>query len=190
MTPRSATEGLVPAVVDRLGDRAGVVADVGTGSGAIAVAIAVAAPRLHVWATDTSPYAVRLARANARQHGVADRVVVRRGDLLDPVPGRVDVIVANLPYLPFAEAALHSDLKREPAAAAFAPGDGLGPYRRLVRAAHERLLPEGALVIQLRRRLLVAERSDLDLLAAELTEHAPRPRVEDSAAPLFAAGSL
>lgn len=174
MRPRPASEQLVTSVVDRLADRRAVVADVGTGSGAIAVAIAVGAPRVSVWATDTSPYAVRLARSNVRRHGVGDRVTVCRGDLLEPVPGRVDVIVANLPYLPVAEAGLYPDLEREPVAAVFGPGDGLEHYRRLVAVADERLLPGGALVIQLHRRLLVAERDDLHLLAAELTEQTPR----------------
>jgi methylase of polypeptide subunit release factors len=116
---------------------------------------------------------VQLARANVRRHGLGDRVTVLEGDLLDPIPGRVDVIVANLPYLSIVDAELYADLEREPAAAVFAPGDGLDHYRRLVEVAHERLMPEGALIIQLHRRVLVAERGDLELLAAELTEETP-----------------
>jgi release factor glutamine methyltransferase len=181
MTPRPASEQLVDAVVDRVGGGPAVVADVGTGSGAIAVAIAASAPRVHVWATDTSRYAVQLARANVRRHGLGDRVTVLQGDLLDPIPGRVDVIVGNLPYLPLADAALYTDLEREPAAAVFAPGDGLDHYRRLLAIAHERLLPAGALIIQLHRRVLVAGRDDLKPLAAELAQQptpaAPRQRV-------------
>jgi release factor glutamine methyltransferase len=173
MTPRPASEQLVDAVVERLAGRPRVVADVGTGSGAIAVAIAACAPRAHVWATDTSRYAVQLARANVRRHDLGDRVTVLEGDLLDPVPGRVDVIVANLPYLPLADAELYADLDGEPAAAVFAPGDGRDHYWRLVEVAHERLMPEGALMIQLHRRVLVAGRGDLELLAAELTEQTP-----------------
>jgi release factor glutamine methyltransferase len=168
MIPRRASEGLVNAVVDRVGDRAAVVADVGTGSGAVALAIATFARRSRVWATDTSAVAVRLARANARRHGLADRVSVRRGDLLDPVRGRVDVVVANLPYLPLAEAKLHPDLNSEPEAAVFAAGDGLQHYRRLIAAAQDRLLPDGALVIQLHRRVLVAEHAAIERLATEL----------------------
>jgi hypothetical protein len=62
MTPRPASERLVAAVVARLGEHAARVADVGTGSGAIAVAIASTCPQIEVWATDTSPCAVALAR--------------------------------------------------------------------------------------------------------------------------------
>ena len=169
MMPRPASEQLVTTVVDRLGHRPAVVADVGTGSGAIAVAIAASARHARVWATDTSPHAVLLARANAHRHRLGDRVTMRGGDLLDAVPGSLDVVVANLPYLPLADAAFHADLAGEPVAAVFAPGDGLEHYRRLIEAVYERLLPKGALVIQLHRRVHVAERTELEQFAAELT---------------------
>lgn len=73
MTPRPATEQLVAAALERLGERPARVVDVGTGSGALAIAIAAAAPRAEVWATDTSRCAVALARANVRRHGLQDR---------------------------------------------------------------------------------------------------------------------
>jgi release factor glutamine methyltransferase len=171
MTPRPASEQLVTAVLDRVGDRDAVVADVGTGSGAIAVAIAARSPRTQVWAVDTSASAALLARANVLRHGLAERVTVRKGDLLAPVPGPIDVVVANLPYLPLAEASLHDDLRDEPASAIFAPGDGLEHYRRLIASARERLAPDGALVLQLRRRVLTASRDQLDRLARDLTLH-------------------
>src|SRR5213595_2723488 len=139
MIPRPATEGLVRAAVDRIGDRPARVVDVGTGSGAIAIAIASAAPAAELWATDTSRIAVSLARANVRRHGLSDRVIVRRGDLLDPVPGSLDLVVANLPYLPGREASSHPELALERHDAVFAGGDGLGPYRRLLAQCAERL---------------------------------------------------
>jgi release factor glutamine methyltransferase len=165
MTPRPASEQLVAEVVARLGDRPARVVDAGTGSGAIAIAVAAALPNVTVWATDTSPEAIALARANVIRHGLCARVVVRRGDLLDPVDGRVDLIVANLPYLPLADAAFYPDLALEPSDAVFAAGDGLDPYRRLVEAARERLTPDGSLVIQLHRRVLAASRAELNEFA-------------------------
>jgi release factor glutamine methyltransferase len=75
---------------------------VGTGSGAIAIAIASAAPGATVWATDTSASSAALAQRNVLLHGLGDRVIVRQGDLLEPVPGIVDLVVANLPYVPAA----------------------------------------------------------------------------------------
>ena len=178
MTPRVASEQLVDTALDQLDGRPAVVADVGTGSGAIALALAKAAPAVHVWATDTSPYAVALARANVRAHRLGDRVTVRHGELLEPVPGQLDLIVANLPYLPEAEAGQDPDLESEPPEAVFARGDGLGPYRRLAAASHTRLAPGGALVIQLRRRILTARRDEL----AELSARLAQPPAERSAA--------
>jgi release factor glutamine methyltransferase len=172
MTPRPASERLAATALDVLGERPAIVADVGTGSGALALAIAAAAPRAQLWATDTSPVAVALARENVRRHGLAGRVVVREGDLLDPVPGSVDLVVANLPYLPLGERGLDGDLVAEPEEALFAAGDGLDPYRRLIGACGERLTSEGALVIQFRRRVLHAGRDELEVLRRRLEDEA------------------
>jgi release factor glutamine methyltransferase len=173
MTPRRASEQLVAASLDRLGSRPARVVDVGTGTGAMAVSIATAAPKVHVFATDTSRCAVALARGNARRHGVDDRVIVRHGDLLDPVPGRIDLVVANLPYVPAADAGRYPDLAEEPATAVFAPGDGLEPYRRLLAACDGRLEEDAWIIIQLHRRVLSATAAELPTLRDRL-EH-PRP---------------
>ena len=168
MTPRAASEQLVEAAIAHVGGRPARLADVGTGSGAIAVAVATALRRAQVWATDIDPAAVALARANVRRHGLEGRVFVLEGDLLAPVPGRFDLIVANLPYLAAATAAAHPELGAEPKSAVFVAGDGLDPYRRLAVAARERLAPGGLLAVQLHRRLLVAEAEELDGFTARL----------------------
>ena len=163
MTPRQATEALVERAVELAGDGPVRVADVGTGSGAIAVALAARVPGAEVWATDTSPAAVWLARLNAAGLGVSGRVHILHGDLLERVPGRLDLVLANLPYLPEAEAA-DPDLRGEPREAVVAPGDGLGPYRRLLVQCERRLAGDGTIVVQFRRRILEARRDDLDRL--------------------------
>lgn len=173
MTPRPASEQLVAAAAARLSGRRARVADVGTGSGAIAVAIASACPAAEVWATDTSRCAVLLARANVRLHGLEDRVSVRRCDLLEDVPAPLDLIVANLPYLPASSAAEHPDLVGEPFDSVFAPGDGLGPYRRLVAAARTSLADDGEVVLQLHRHVLAASRAELPDLGAALDPGEP-----------------
>jgi release factor glutamine methyltransferase len=169
MTPRVASEGLVDTAVEIVGDRPARVADVGTGSGAIAVALAVALPQAAVFATDTSPAAVVLARSNVARLGLGTRVSVYRGDLLEPIPGPLDLVAANLPYLPAGDDWRYRELDGEPADAVFAAGDGLGPYRRLVEACRERLCDDGSLVIQFRRRVIVAARDELDALAEALS---------------------
>lgn len=168
MTPRVASKRLVDAARDRIGDRAARVVDVGTGGGAIAIAVALACPLAEVWATDDSRSAVLLARANVRRHGLVDRVRVRQGDLLAPVSGRFDVIVANLPYIPVATVADHPELANEPFDAVSAIGDGLAHYRRLVDAAATRLADDGLLLLQLDRQVVAATLAELSALEAAL----------------------
>lgn len=150
------------------------VADIGSGSGAIAVAIALRAPNVEVWATDRSEAAVELTRANVARYGLGQRVRVVQGDLLESVPGMLDLVVANLPYLPerLRLETGYADLRSEPAAAVFAPGDGLGPYRRLLEASAHRLTDRGALLIQFRGRVLEATCCDFGNLLNDLEERA------------------
>jgi release factor glutamine methyltransferase len=162
-TPRATTELLVAEALELEPRR---VADVGTGSGAIAVALAVHAPEAEIWATDTCADAIAIAAANAERHGVAEQVHVLHRDLLDGVPGALDLVVANLPYLPDR---IHlPEYDDEPVAAVYAPGDGLWYYRRLVDAAEVRLRPEGSLLIQFRAQVLEARRDELSSLRDRL----------------------
>jgi release factor glutamine methyltransferase len=172
MTPRSTSLPLVERALAHIGDRAAVVADVGTGSGAVAIAVAVRAPNALVWGTDVSLDAVRLARTNARLAGVADRVRIVHGDLLVPVPEPIDVVLANLPYLRDDELALNPDLAREPGGAVFAGGDGRGCYRRLLHVLASRLAPGGLVVLQYRGTHLAARAGELDALGARFAERA------------------
>jgi release factor glutamine methyltransferase len=166
--PRPASERLVDAALARIDGKSLRVADVGTGSGAIAVALAVNRPTVEICATDTSEDAVELALANAERHGVADRVHVLRGDLLEPVPVPVDLVVANLPYLPEHEHDERYD--DDPPDAVYAPGDGLDPYRRLLNACREGKLtsPGGTVLIQFHREALAADCWQLEDLRTQL----------------------
>jgi len=144
-TPRPATERLVNAALERIDGVPMHIADVGTGSGAIALALALRKPNVEVWATDTNEDAVRLARANAERLGVAERVHVLQGDLLDPITEPVDLIVANLPYLP--ESKHDTRYDDEPDDAIYAPGDGLETYRRLLDACRDGKLKKGGTIV-------------------------------------------
>ena len=174
-TPRASTEALVDAALARMDDAPATVADVGTGSGAIAislaVALAVAKPQVEVWATDVSDAAVELARANAARHGVESRVHVVRGNLLEPLPDAVDLVVANLPYLP--ESERRPEYDDEPDEAIYAPGDGLGPLRTLVAlCAAGKLAMPGWVLVQYHRDVLEADCQHLPELRQELDEAA------------------
>ncbi len=166
-TPRPATERLVDQALERIDGVPMRVADVGTGSGAVAIALAVNRPEIEVWATDTNAAAVELARQNAQLHGVADRVHVLQGDLLEPLTEPVDLVVANLPYL--SEQDRDPRYDDEPPEAVYAPGDGLDPYRRLLDACRDgKLETGGSLMIQLHRNALTANCWELEDLRERL----------------------
>lgn len=124
--------------------------DVGTGSGCLAIALAHYHPQVQVDAVDISPAALGLAVANARGHGVSDRVQVLRSDLLAELAGRTyDLILANPPYVPEASMAqLPPEFRWEPSLGLVAGADGLDLVRRLVGQAGQCLAPHGILVCE------------------------------------------
>jgi release factor glutamine methyltransferase len=153
IVPRPETEELVDAVLARVRKwgRTGLrVLDVGTGSGAIALSLAREGPFARVLATDRSPEALEVARANARSADIpADAVEFREGDLLVPVSGgeRFHVVVSNLPYVSEAEyRTLQPEVRDwEPRDALVAPGAGLALLEALVAGAPD-VLEEGGLL--------------------------------------------
>jgi release factor glutamine methyltransferase len=149
LIPRPDSETLVEEALDRFAGPGGRIADVGTGSGALALALAKERPEAQVFATDISPEALAVARANAERLGLA--VTFWQGDLdqaLVPA-GRFELIVANLPYIPSAEIdGLAADVRSEPRLALDGGADGLALLRRLIEAAPELLQPEGCLALE------------------------------------------
>jgi release factor glutamine methyltransferase len=150
LVPRPETERLVELVLEALqGVERPRVLDVGTGSGAIALALRAERPDAEVIAADVVPEAVALARRNAQRLHLDVRVL--RSDLLAEADvaafaARCHALVANLPYLPEADAGtLQPEAERDPALALYAGPDGLRLARRLLRQA-ARLLPGGALL--------------------------------------------
>src|SRR3954469_12917435 len=133
LIPRPETEHVVEAALE-LPEGARVV-DVGTGSGAIALALKHERPDLRVVAADASPAALEVARANAARLGLD--VELHLADLLDGVPGPIDAVVSNPPYVAERERAMLAPeiLRYEPAGALFAGPDGLDALRRLAPAA-------------------------------------------------------
>jgi release factor glutamine methyltransferase len=131
LIPRPETEHVVEAALDLpAGAR---VVDIGTGSGAIALALADERPDLQVVATDISPDALAVARANAARLGLA--VEFFEGDLLEAVTGPIDAVVSNPPYVRDGERLAPELTRYEPHVALYGGGDdGLAVYRRLVAA--------------------------------------------------------
>jgi release factor glutamine methyltransferase len=179
LIPRPETEALVDAavveVMTRLARRAGEagagdgrggdpvrVADVGTGSGAIAVALAVELRKRRVTmgrnvtiaATDISPEALDLARANAAGHAAADGMRFIEADLFPPVlpdnGAPLDVVLANLPYVRSdAIAGLPIAASFEPRLALDGGADGLDVVRRLLELLPDRLADGGVALLEI-----------------------------------------
>ncbi|MCU1501335.1 MAG: hypothetical protein JWM12_689 [Ilumatobacteraceae bacterium] len=146
--PRRRTELLVreAAAVTR---RNAVVVDLCCGSGAIGVALMAAVGPVDLHAVDIDPAAVRCARDN-----LGDGGQVFEGDLFAPLPallrGRVDVLVANAPYVPSAAIrTLPAEARLHEALVALDGGrDGLDVHRRVAAAASAWLAPNGHLLIE------------------------------------------
>jgi release factor glutamine methyltransferase len=158
LIPRPETEFLVIAALDWLRARGpdappAQIIDIGTGSGIIAVCLAKHASTTHVMAVDISPAALEMARGNATEHGVAERIDFLGSDLFAAVPAdrKFDLIVSNPPYITTAEMAdLAPDVRNfEPHLALEAGPDGTAVIKRLIPQAAERLTPGGKLLIEI-----------------------------------------
>jgi release factor glutamine methyltransferase len=132
--------------------------DVGTGCGAVAVALAThlpagrhGLPQTIVHAVDESERALALAARNVQRLGLAERVRLLHGDLLDPLPEPVDLIVANLPYVKTSDwQALPPEIRdHEPRSALDAGPAGMEALERLLRAAPRHLRPGGRLLAEI-----------------------------------------
>ena len=128
LVPRPETELLVEVALELSPGR---VLDLGTGSGAIALALADELPAAEVVATDASPGALEVARANAKRLGLADRVRFVPGTL--PEGESFDLVLANLPYVAERDwPTLQPEVTQwEPREALLAGPDGLDAYRVL-----------------------------------------------------------
>ncbi|MGD8486323.1 MAG: peptide chain release factor N(5)-glutamine methyltransferase [Chloroflexota bacterium] len=170
LIPRPETETLVELALARItadltgalradGAEPYLVWDVGTGSGAIPVAIAIELRRrrygetVHFHVSDVTTEAREVATINVVAHGLAHLFTFAEGDLTDvaPIPAHgVDLLLANLPYIP---SGLMGSL---PVAASFEPAialdggpDGLALIRRLLPAVPEVVAPAGAALLEI-----------------------------------------
>ena len=157
LIPRPETELLVVALLDLARSRPPgqpvLIADVGTGSGIIAVCAAKHLPNARVAAIDLSGAALEVARRNAAEHGVAERIELIESDLFAALPAqrRFDFIVSNPPYVSTAEMHdLPAEIKSfEPRIALEAGPKGTEVIRSLVPQAAERLAGGGHLLIEI-----------------------------------------
>jgi release factor glutamine methyltransferase len=155
LIPRPESELLVEKALDfvscRFPHRDPVVADIGAGCGAIAISLALRLPQARVYATDISPRALEIAAINCERRQVRDRVHLLEGDLLDPLPEPVDIIIANLPYVKDADLSqLSAEIRMfEPLPAISGGEDGLDKVRQLLGQAKGKLCPGGLVLVEI-----------------------------------------
>jgi release factor glutamine methyltransferase len=156
LIPRPETEILVEEAIHliRLGSlpRARFL-DIGTGSGCIAIAVAHEIPSAIGWAVDISEAALEIARGNAIRHGVAERILLIRSNLLECFPRNpsFDFIFCNPPYVALKDYdSLPSEVRDyEPHLALFGGENGMEFYQKLATELPSRLMPGGYLLLEL-----------------------------------------
>ena len=153
LIPRQETELLVETVISLARSRPKheiKICDVGTGSGAIAISLAVNLPFAEITAIDISQSALDIANANRRTHGVYNRVALRRGNLLEPVDFKPEIIVSNPPYIPMGDLSLlQPEIQYEPRVALDGGTDGLELIRGLLSQSLDKVSSTGAILFEI-----------------------------------------
>jgi len=127
------------------------IADIGTGCGAIAISLALNLPQSKVYAIDISPSAIEVTKFNCEHHKVTEQVTFLQGNLLEPLPEPVDLIVANLPYIKSSELENLSPeiTKFEPRTAIDGGESGLGKVSQLLEQAEGKINHQGCLLLEI-----------------------------------------
>ena len=156
LIPRPETELLVEiglheiARLKQASDTQATLLDLGTGSGAIALAIAHAVPQVLVTATDQSAEALEIAKRNAKELDLEERVKLIQGSWYEPL-GRqsFDIILSNPPYIAKQDPHLkQGDLRFEPASALTDHATGLTCLEGIISGAREHLYPNGFIAVE------------------------------------------
>ncbi|MDB5080131.1 MAG: Release factor glutamine methyltransferase [Chloroflexi bacterium] len=153
LIPRPETELLLEYTAQKMRDKGWTgeeiaLVDVGTGSGVIAVYLALRFPHARVYATDISPEALDVARMNARRFEVEDRINFLQGNLMDPLPEPIKILVSNPPYTILAQ--VEPNVARyEPNVALDGGPKGLAIYRELLGQARSRLSRPGMIALEI-----------------------------------------
>lgn len=153
LIPRPETEHIIETVLPlaRKLSKPKIV-DVGTGSGCIAIVLASELPQAEIHATEISPQAIEIARANAARHQLTNRIHFHCTDLLQGLDSNgFDLVVSNPPYVGESEEdQVQLEVRKfEPRNAVFAGPSGLEVIERLIPQAENTLKSKGWLVMEI-----------------------------------------
>ena len=186
LIPRPETELLVEQAAVRVKaiieeeNRTPMILDIGTGCGAVAIALAEEFKEVCVWATDISAGALGMARLNAEEHGVSDRIRFVEGDLLKPLFNQgmtFHIVLSNPPYVTSEE---YNDLPPEvrdyePRLALDGHEGGMYHIEKIIRGGPEFIRPGGWLLLEMAPHQTEKALS----LMEEVGEYAERTRIRD-----------
>ncbi|MFK4567355.1 peptide chain release factor N(5)-glutamine methyltransferase [Enterococcus sp. UD-01] len=149
LIPRPETEELVAQCLQENTNLPLKVVDVGTGTGAIAISLKLARPAWQLTAIDLSEAALAIAKKNAA--ALQADIAFEHGDGLGPISEKIDLLIANPPYISAAEWSLMDQSVRtfEPKMALFAENDGLAIYQQLARQAQSLLKSTGKIYLEI-----------------------------------------
>ena len=151
LDPRADTEALVELVLERHGNSAWRVLDIGTGSGAILITLLTERPAFEGVAVDVSPEALHVAKMNGLANGVSGRLHLHQGSWFSGLDGNFDLIVSKPPYIPHGDiAGLEVDVKDyDPHLALDGGADGLFAYRAIAADVGQFLAAKGEIAIEI-----------------------------------------
>ncbi|WP_051279938.1 peptide chain release factor N(5)-glutamine methyltransferase [Hellea balneolensis] len=152
LSPRPETELLIEAALENLRGKTGAkILDLGTGSGAIAISILTEENDAQGLAIDMSGAALDIAKENAAQHNVADRLKVLQGSWFEAVTEHFDIILSNPPYI--TDAAMKHLAPEvtgfDPDIALRGGADGLAAYKEIISNAPQYLKPNGIILLEI-----------------------------------------
>ena len=186
LIPRPETELLVELAASRLKKQAGprncppMVLDLGTGCGAIAISLAKEFQQVLFWAADISAEAIKLAKLNAKKHGVLNKIEFLQGDLLKPLLSKglaFDIILSNPPYIASYE---YIDLQPEvrdyePRISLDGGEDGMLFIERIIMEAHNFMNPGGWLMLE----MAPVQTAKAIMLAEKMSVYGKKERIRD-----------
>ncbi|WP_041803040.1 peptide chain release factor N(5)-glutamine methyltransferase [Micavibrio aeruginosavorus] len=150
LDPRADTETLIEVALECFKGRAAPqrILDIGTGTGCIIITLLAEWPGATGVATDLAAGAVEMARLNAHNNGVADRIQVVQTRWADGIDEKFDLIVSNPPYIPSKDIeSLDENVRRfDPILALDGGNDGLDAYRAILEQGKSRLKPGGVML--------------------------------------------
>lgn len=156
LIPRPETELLVKLALSAIKNHPAFpklnIVEIGTGSGAISIALAKTSPKIHLTATDISSSALAVAKKNIHDLNLMNQISLIKNDLLTSFATQsLDIIIANLPYIPTAYLKrLSPDIKNyEPLFALDGGPDGLDQITKLLQLAAAKLSPDGTIILEI-----------------------------------------